>query len=301
MYKLKQNLKFKSMSEEESQNKDLTGNNKINIQKADPGSPPSIPKPAATVLLVKSISEAVEVFLIQRSIKTNFGGAWVFPGGKLDEYDLKEDINDFCTGLTDKVASQLLGEEQGGLNYWIACIRECFEECGVLLAYRADGSVFGSANEEEMKTLIDYRAKLNNGEPVLLELCQKLNLKLAVDRLAYISHWVTPKSEMKRYSTRFFIALFPEGQEAKHDGSEGVRSIWIKPEEALERGAKGDFPIIFPTIKNLESITGYSNTESLLQDKAKEQNNIKTVEPKIFMKDGQMTLLMPGDAGYEDH
>jgi hypothetical protein len=65
--------------------------------------------------------------MIQRSIKTNFGGAWVFPGGKLDEYDLKDDINNYCRGLTDEVASQLLGVKSGGLNYWIACIRECFE------------------------------------------------------------------------------------------------------------------------------------------------------------------------------
>ena len=121
--------------------------------------------------------------------------------------------------MTDEVASQLLGVKSGGLNYWIACIRECFEECGVLLAYRSSGEVFGSSDESEKEILKEYRDKLNKGEPVLLELCQKLDLQLAVDRLAYISHWVTPKSEAKRYSTHFFIALFPEGQTAKHDGS----------------------------------------------------------------------------------
>ena len=86
-------------------------NPKINIQQADPNLPPSEPKPAATVLLVRTIQESVEVFMIQRSIKTNFGGAWVFPGGKLDKYDLKDDINNYCRGLTDEVASQLLGVE----------------------------------------------------------------------------------------------------------------------------------------------------------------------------------------------
>jgi 8-oxo-dGTP pyrophosphatase MutT (NUDIX family) len=239
--------------------------------------------------------------MIQRSIKTYFGGAWVFPGGKLDEYDLKDDINNYCRGLTDEVASQLLGIKSGGLNYWIACIRECFEECGVLLAYRNSGEVFGISDEKEKEVLKEYRDRLNLGEPVLLELCQKLNLQLAVDRLAYISHWITPKSEAKRYSTHFFIALFPDGQTAKHDGSEGVKSIWIKPEEALRKGEQGEFPIIFPTIKNLESIEGFSDTETLLKEKVEAQNEIITVEPKIFMKDGKMVLLMPGDEGYEDH
>ncbi|MEK9541316.1 MAG: NUDIX hydrolase [Gammaproteobacteria bacterium] len=289
------------MSEKDSKDIKVERNPKINIQQADPSLPPSEPKPAATVLLVRTIEEAVEVFMIQRSIKTNFGGAWVFPGGKLDEYDLKDDINNYCRGLTDEVASQLLGVKSGGLNYWIACIRECFEECGVLLAYRSNGEVFGSSDESEKEILKEYRDKLNKGEPVLLELCQKLDLQLAVDRLAYISHWVTPKSEAKRYSTHFFIALFPEGQTAKHDGSEGVKSIWIKPEDALAQGEKGEFPIIFPTIKNLESIRGFTDTETLLKNKVEDQNNIVTVEPKIFMQDGKMVLLMPGDEGYDDH
>jgi hypothetical protein len=97
------------MSEKDSKDIKVERNPKINIHQADPSLPPSEPKPAATVLLVRTIKEAVEVFMIQRSIKTNFGGAWVFPGGKLDEYDLKDDINNYCRGLTDEVASQLLG------------------------------------------------------------------------------------------------------------------------------------------------------------------------------------------------
>ena len=80
------------MSEKDSKDIKVERNPKINIQEADPSLPPSEPKPAATVLLVRTIEEAVEVFMIQRSIKTNFGGAWVFPGGKLDEYDLKDEL-----------------------------------------------------------------------------------------------------------------------------------------------------------------------------------------------------------------
>ena len=273
----------------------------INIKKGGSGEEPSAPRPAATVLLVRAPLNEVEVFMIQRNAKTNFGNAWVFPGGKLDEVDGIDEANDYCFGLSDEMASQILGLKKGGLNYWVACIRECFEECGVLLAYRSSGEVFGSSDESEKEILKEYRDKLNKGEPVLLELCQKLDLQLAVDRLAYISHWVTPKSEAKRYSTHFFIALFPEGQIAKHDGSEGVKSIWIKPEDALAQGEKGEFPIIFPTIKNLESIRGFTDTETLLKNKVEDQNNIVTVEPKIFMRDGKMVLLMPGDEGYDDH
>ena len=279
----------------------LSKDESVNIQKADPNAPASEPKPAATVLLVRAPSEVIEVFMIKRNAKTNFGGAWVFPGGKLDPVDSEVEINSFCSGLTDEMASEVLGLEKGGLNYWIACIRECFEECGVLLAYRENGDFFGASDDAEMDVLNTYQDRLNKGEPVLLELCKKLNIKLAVDRLAYVSHWVTPKMEMRRYSTRFFIALAPEDQDAIHDGSEGVESIWITPEEALKKGDEGGFPIILPTIKNLESIIGFTDTDSLLKTKVDYQNEVSCIEPKFFMKDGKLVGLLPGDIGYEDH
>ena len=279
----------------------LSKQESVNIQKAEPGAEPSVPKPAATVLLVRAPSNKVEVFMIKRNAKTNFGGAWVFPGGKLDPVDEEIEINSFCSGLTDEMASQIINVEEGGLNYWIACIRECFEECGVLLAYRENGDLFGASDDEEMKIVASYREKLNKGEPVLLELCKELNLKLAVDRLAYVSHWITPKMEMKRYSTRFFIALAPSDQEAIHDGSEGVESTWITPEDAIKQGEEGKFPIILPTIRNLEAIVGFSSTDKLLENKVKYQSEVSSIEPKFFMKDGKMIGLLPGDEGYEDH
>ena len=279
----------------------LSKQESVNIQKAEPGAEPSVPKPAATVLLVRAPSNKVEVFMIKRNAKTNFGGAWVFPGGKLDPVDEEIEINSFCSGLTDEMASQIIDVDNGGLNYWIACIRECFEECGVLLAYRENGDLFGASDYEEMKIVASYREKLNKGEPVLLELCKELNLKLAVDRLAYVSHWITPKMEMKRYSTRFFIALAPSDQEAIHDGSEGVECTWITPEDAIKQGEEGKFPIILPTIRNLEAIVGFSSTDKLLENKVKYQSEVSSIEPKFFMKDGKMIGLLPGDEGYEDH
>ena len=129
----------------------------------------------------------------------------------------------------------------------------------MLLAYRENGDLFGASDAGETEILASYRDKLNRGEPVLLELCKQLNLKLAVDRLAYVSHWITPKMEMKRYSTRFFIALAPSDQKAIHDGSEGVESTWITPENAIKGGEEGKFPIILPTIRNLEACLLYTS------------------------------------------
>ena len=134
------------------------------------------------------------------------------------------------------------------------------------------------------------------------QMCQTEKLTLATERLAYLAHWITPKIEKRRYTTRFFIAISPRGQEGLHDGSESVNSLWIKPEEALEQQKEGKLLLIMPTIKNLESICGYTNVEELLKDKSSiDPSTIPTIEPKFFMEDGKMVGLLPGDEGYEDH
>ena len=50
----------------------------VNTQMADPNEEPTVPQPAATVLLVRDTKDdGIEVFLIERAAKTNFGGAYV--------------------------------------------------------------------------------------------------------------------------------------------------------------------------------------------------------------------------------
>lgn len=274
-----------------------------NTQMADPNEAPTVPQAAATVLLVRdSKNEGIEVFLVERASKANFGGAFVFPGGKVDPEDGLDNMEAITTGSSDQELSNILGEDKGGLAYWVACIRECFEEAGILIAYREDGSPFDPSDTEERQRFVDYRNRLNAGEAVMEQMCQTEKLTLATERLAYLAHWITPKIEKRRYTTRFFIAISPSGQEGLHDGSESVNSLWIKPEEALEQQKEGKLLLIMPTIKNLESICGYANVEELLKDKSSiDPSTIPTIEPKFFMEDGKMVGLLPGDQGYEDH
>ena len=96
----------------------------VNHEFANPNEAPAEPKPAATVLLVRDIQgEGIEVFLIERAAKTNFGGAYVFPGGKVDLEDASGNLSDICQGISDKDASSALGIDKGGLAYWGAVIR----------------------------------------------------------------------------------------------------------------------------------------------------------------------------------
>src|SRR5207244_6354800 len=116
-------------------------------------SPPSevTVRDAATVMLVRDGSDdgdggdgtgGMEVFMLRRNLNSDFvGGAYVFPGGAVDEADRHADLESVCTGRSDDQASAALGVDEGGLAFWVAAVRECFEEAGVLLASNQDGDV----------------------------------------------------------------------------------------------------------------------------------------------------------------
>src|SRR6202522_3808084 len=79
---------------------------------------------------------ALEVCMLRRHLNSDFvGGAYVFPGGKVDEADRTAGAEEACVGRSDAVASDMLGTDSGGLAFWVPALRECFEEAGVLLAY----------------------------------------------------------------------------------------------------------------------------------------------------------------------
>jgi hypothetical protein len=124
---------------------------------------------------------------------------------------------------------------------------------------------------------------------------------MALDRLVYVSHWITPKVETKRYTTRFFLTTFNEDYLLTHDGIEGTDSKWIGVEDVLQANDAGTISLIMPTIKNLESISNYKNTADLIKAKTiVKSKDIPAIEPKFFIEDGQWKGLLPGEEGYED-
>ena len=265
---------------------------------------PSSPQPASTVLLVRNLSnrDEVEVLLIERALSTNFGGAFVFPGGTVAVEDHAPSFNEMSNGPNNSDASTVLGIEDGGLAYWVACIRECFEEAGILLAHRNSPGDSPIREDGDIQRFSNYRNKLNQREPIFENMCVEECLVLDTNRLAYLSHWITPMTERKRYTTRFFVAAVPEDQEAVHDGAEAVHSLWIRPEEALRQQKMGKLPMIMPTIANLRQICGFPSTDTLLQEKfAIDSKSISAIEPKLFKRAGKWVGLLPGEPDYDKH
>jgi 8-oxo-dGTP pyrophosphatase MutT (NUDIX family) len=254
------------------------------------------PLPAATVTLVRDAPRGLEVLMLQRSLSLAFmPGVHVFPGGALDRADGSPELHARCVGLDDAAASRMLGVERGGLAYWVAAIREAFEEAGILLAYDASGGLV-STNGAAAERYRAHRHELDERRGDFGAIALSEGLRFATDRLFYFGHWITPVSSPRRYDTRFFLAVAPKEQEARHDNRETIAHVWVRPREALDLCARETLNMRVPTIKTLERIAGCTTTAELITLLATSRE-VPALLPRIT-RDGR--TLLPGDPGYED-
>jgi 8-oxo-dGTP pyrophosphatase MutT (NUDIX family) len=224
-------------------------------------------QPAATVMLVRDGGGSLQVLLVRRHPEAVFAAdAWVFPGGRVDESDRHG--TPVGRGPSDDEASAALGLPSGGLAWWVAAARECFEEAGILLARRPDtGAWFGASDEWGAARLARYRREVHTGVTSLGAVLEAEGLVLDLSGVHYVSHWITPpgRGTARRFDTRFFVAEAPPGQVASHDAAETVGSFWATPAEALARGEAGEIQLLIPTIANLKGLSRFSSVAELVE------------------------------------
>ena len=244
--------------------------------------------------------------MLRRNLRSEFvAGAYVFPGGSVDPDDRSPAAAALCRGRTDAEASAMLGMDSGGLAFWVAALRECFEEAGVMLARRGDpghpdrAMPLDTSDPETSERFSNYRDALNQQRIGLLDICEEEQLLLAADTMYYISHWITPEVAPKRYDTRFFITAAPPGQIARHDDGETIATIWVRAEDALRRNLAGEIDLLPPTVTNLGAISSFRSTAEVMAWAA-QVTDIPTVLPIVVLVDGQLVVLRPGDVGYDE-
>ncbi len=243
---------------------------------------------------------ALEVLMVRRNLRSDFvGGAYVFPGGAVDLLDGGVEAEALSAGRSDAEASALLGVGSGGLAYWVAVVRETFEEAGLLLARREGGPDLLAGDPEEEARFAAARAAVNAGTRRFLDLCRDERLQLGVGDIHYFAHWITPRGAPRRYDTRFFVAAAPPGQIAAHDAGETIAEVWISPHHALARHRAGEIEIIFPTIRNLQAIGRFATSAELLEAAARASSAVPTIEPRVVPDGNGMRIVLPGDPSYE--
>jgi glyoxylase-like metal-dependent hydrolase (beta-lactamase superfamily II)/8-oxo-dGTP pyrophosphatase MutT (NUDIX family) len=205
---------------------------------------PAVPRPAATVLLLRDGPAGVEVLMTRRSPNASFApGAYVFPGGGIDAADAQ----------AHDIALRRPDQDDLRLTQAIAAIRESFEELGVLLARHRDGR---PATHEDI-------AALQRHAPFAAQ-CRERGLLLAANEVFVLAHWITDRDLPRRFDVPFLVARMPEGQAPVADEAEQFEPVWVRPGDALERHRAGQFFIIFPTIRTLERLQKFDSVDAVL-------------------------------------
>ncbi len=247
---------------------------------------------AATVLLLRDRAVGgYEVFLVRRTNKASFmASAMVFPGGRLDDADGA--LAERCA-LTPAEAATRMGMDDGAraLGLLVAGVRETFEEAGVLLACRG-GAMLDLRAPDEAARFQRHRDALNAGETTLAAIVAAEDLRLAVDRLGFFAHWITPEVEPKRYDTRFLATRAPEGQRPLHEGVETTDSAWMSPAEALAEYAARRIELAPPTLRILSEIAQLPDVAAVLALRAAIP---APVLPRAQVAGAELQLLLPGD------
>ncbi len=212
----------------------------------------SIPRPASTVVLMDHFSR---VYMTKRPETMKFmGGYYVFPGGAVDQTDDTQGSHDVITGKSNDTFA---------IGHYVAAARELFEEVGVLVCTKDDGSTVSLDVETER----EYRRLLIKGEISFLQLLKKEGLLFPLNNLAYIGHIITPNNSRIRFDTRFFLTHLPVGQTPKPDLNEISDASWMAPADVLTAYRSGEISLAPPTIHTLKTIINHQNGNQLMMPK----------------------------------
>jgi len=250
--------------------------------------------PSSTVVLARDGAEGPELLLVLRHGKASFANSYVFPGGLVEPQDY--DVTARCVGRTEAEAGRLLGVGNGALAYYSAAIRELFEEAGILLARDPAGRWVDSG------ALASYRSGLHGGTTNWGEFLERYDLWLACDALRYFAFWITPREVRRRFSTRFFAAATPAGQEASHCGIELTDSRWMTANAAIEASREPDFQLPHPTRVSLETLGALDSVGSMLDWAARQgEQGVRCNLPAVVSVAGKPTVVMPDDHLYPQY
>ncbi|KEO81253.1 NUDIX hydrolase [Tumebacillus flagellatus] len=217
---------------------------------------PELIQQAATILLVRqqTTPERLEVYMTKRPQTMRFlASHYVYPGGQMDEEDQDPRFAALAAPLTPE-----LNPEGLPLSYWVCALREAFEEVGILLARDASGQLIQSRNYR------DVRQKMLAGEISFYDVVEQAGLTLATDSMRYFGHRLTPrKVSKKRFDTRYFLTILPEGQTPEPHAGEVEEDGWYDVTSALAGASQGEMDMVPPTLDSLRAIGRFQRAQDL--------------------------------------
>lgn len=244
-------------------------------------------RPASSAIILRDGADGIEVFMVVRHHQIDFAsGAMVFPGGSVDAQD---------SGLVVKSPASAITSDAPGSAFWLAGIRETFEEAGLVLARRrSEERILDAAAAARLVKL--HRSAVLDGTLPFAEMLEKESLEPVTDLMVHFAHWITPVGPPRRFDTHFFLIAAPVEQAGHHDGTEAVEGIWVSPAQAIADADAGRRVMLPPTRLNLFKLTK-DRTVAEAVDRAR-ASKVVTVLPQVVKDDGGRKLVIPIEAGY---
>jgi 8-oxo-dGTP pyrophosphatase MutT (NUDIX family) len=229
---------------------------------------PVDPRPAASVLLIRPGRAApIEVFLIRRARDMRFlGGYYAFPGGKVDLADRTHEALGRTSGLEPEAAARAIGDpadEVPALAYWLAGVREVFEETGVLLARDPTGQRVSVSAPDVAARLEDHRRAVVRGERSFTAVLATEGWVADLAPLRYLSHFVTPPTSPIRFSARFFLCPVPGGQDPRLIAEEASEGFWVDAAEAHRRFRRREWPMAEPAEYGTQYLAQFESCDAV--------------------------------------
>jgi 8-oxo-dGTP pyrophosphatase MutT (NUDIX family) len=252
------------------------------------------PLPAATVVVLRDAAAAPEILMLRRHERTAFmGGAFVFPGGRVDPLD------EWPGGPEPPAGERPDPGQAADPAYRTAALRELFEEAGVLLARDRSSAFVTMTDPPQRERLERARREVHGGLLTLREVARREGLTLALDALVEWAWWVTPPLDTRRFDTRFFVARMPAGQTSEHDDNETIDSRWTTAAAALEADHRREIVLPPPTWMTLRELLPFATVEDVLIFAA--ARPIVRREPLVLQQNGTQCLYMPAAPPAEGH
>lgn len=222
--------------------------------------------------------------MIRRNSKMRFlGGYYAFPGGKLDATDAAPESLARCLGLTVAAAQRVLPSAGGipALAFWVAAMRELFEETGVLMASDGDGRPLDPRDPEVASRIERCRKALMAGEGALGDLLAGEGWFFNPQPLRYLSHFITPASSPIRFTARFFLSPLPEGQAPRLFAEETSEGFWIAPREGYGRFQAGEMAMAEPAEYALRYLAQFDSFDAVWANHADGQPKFEGTADRI--------------------
>jgi len=241
------------------------------------------------VVLLRDSAAGMEVFMVKRhGLSDVLGGAYVFPGGKVDRADADPQLLRRLDAPLDDLQATLCEPElaaAAAAGFFVAACRETFEEAGVLLAEGATAQHVAAAQSRA-------REGMRFGD-----MLAELGLRLDWNSMLPWARWITPRVPAminKRFDARFFLAAVPLGQEARHDNHEATESFWLRPRTVLEQYWAGEVNLAPAQIMSLVALARHASVADAFT--AARGRRPPLIQPEPFKHDLGRAIAFPGDA-----